>query len=123
MLPIYYKELEMENSIIDNFKRLKDEMEQKGYTKQQQLGVLIPMYENILDSMQDLLKSQKDDYDDLVAKFQFLRAIDRVDAKDKERYYQIERYKKNTIRFLFTKSKETADGLNEILQSCINEDK
>ena len=113
----------MENSIIDNFKRLKDEMEQKGYTKQQQLGVLIPMYENILDSMQDLLKSQKDDYDDLVAKFQFLRAIDRVDAKDKERYYQIERYKKNTIRFLFTKSKETADGLNEILQSCINEDK
>ena len=112
----------MANSIIENFQKLKDDLEQKEYTNQQQLSILIPLFENILNDMQDLLKSQRDEYDDFVAKVQFLKAVDRVDAKAKERYYEIERYKKNTIRFLFTKSKETADGLKEILQSCLNED-
>ena len=113
----------MENNIIDNFKRLKDEMEQKGYSKEYQLNILIPLFENILDSMQDLLKSEQDKYDDFVAKFQFLRAVNQVDADDKERFYEAERFTKNTLEFLAIKGKETADGLNEILQSCINEDK
>lgn len=113
----------MAKNIIQGFQKIKDDMEQKGYTKEQQLSILIPMYENILGSLLDMLKQEKDKYDDLVATFSFLRAVDRVDAKDKERYCEIERYMKNTIRFLFTKSKETADGLNEILQSCINEDR
>lgn len=112
----------MAKNIILNFKKLKDEMEQKGYSKEQQLSVLVPLYEDILGSLLDMLKSQRDEYDDFVAKVQFLKAVDRVDAEAKERYYQIERYKKNTIRFLFTKSKETADGLKEILEECTNED-
>lgn len=113
----------MEIKTIKSFQRLKDEMEQKGYSKEHQLSILVALYEDILGSLLDMLKSQRDEYDDFIATFQFLRAVDRVDAKDKERYYQIERYKRNTLKFLFTKSKETADGLNEILQSCINEDK
>jgi hypothetical protein len=112
----------MEKNIIQNFKKLKDEMEQKGYSKEYQLSVLVPLYEDILGRLLDMLKSQRDEYDDFVAKVQFLKAVDRVDAKDKERYCEIERYMKNTIRFLFTKSRETADGLKEILEECTNED-
>lgn len=112
----------MEIKTIKSFKRLKEDMEQKGYSKEQQLGVLVPLYEDILGSLLDMLKSQRDDYDDFVAKVQFLKAVDRVDAEAKERYYQIERYKKNTIRFLYNKSRETADGLKEILEECTNED-
>jgi hypothetical protein len=52
----------------------------------------------------------------------FLRAVDRVDAKDKERYCEIDRYMKNTLKYLGTKSRETADGLKEILEECTNED-
>lgn len=112
----------MAKNIIQGFQKVKNKMEEKGYTKEEQLSILVPLYEDILGSLLDMLKSQRDEYDDFVAKVQYLRAVSQVDAKDKERYYEIERYKKNTIRFLFTKSKETADGLNEILQSCLNED-
>jgi dTDP-glucose 4,6-dehydratase len=45
-----------------------------------------------------------------------------LDAKDKERYGEIQRYQRNTLNFLCNKSKETMDGLNEIIQGCINED-
>ncbi len=112
----------MENSIIENFKKLKEELENKGYTKEQQLKTLIPLFENILNSMQDLLKSEQDKYDDFVAKFQFLRAVNQVDADDKERFYEAERFTKNTLEFLAIKGKETADGLKEILEECTNED-
>ena len=57
----------MENNIIDKFKGLQEDLEQKGYTKQQQLSILIPLFENILDSMQDLLKSETDKYNDFFA--------------------------------------------------------
>ena len=112
----------MEIKTIKSFQRLKDEMEQKGYSKEYQLNILVPLYENILDSMQDLLKSEKDKYDDFVAKFQFLRAVNQVDADDKERFYEAERFTKNTLEFLAIKGKETADGLKEILEECTNED-
>jgi hypothetical protein len=112
----------MEIKTIKSFQRLKDEMEQKGYSKEQQLSVLVPLYEDILGSLLDMLKSEQDKYDDFVATFQFLRAVDRVDAKDKERYGEIQRYQRNTLNFLCNKSKETMDGLNEIIQGCINED-
>lgn len=112
----------MENNIIDNFKRLKDEMEQKGYSKEYQLNILVPLFENILNSMQDLLKSEQDKYDDFVAKFQFLRAVNQVDADDKDKFDKAERFTKNTLEFLAIKGKETADGLKEILEECTNED-
>ena len=112
----------MEIKTIKSFQRLKDEMEQKGYSKEQQLSILVPLYEDILGSLLDMLKSEKDKFDDFVATFQFLRAVDRVDAKDKERYCEIERYMKNTLKFLFNKSKETQNGLYEIIQGCMNED-
>ena len=88
----------MEIKTIKSFQRLKDEMEQKGYSKEQQLSILVPLYEDILGSLLDMLKSEKDKYDDFVATFQFLRAVDRVDAKDKERYCEIDRYMKNTLK-------------------------
>jgi hypothetical protein len=112
----------MEIKTIKSFQRLKDEMEQKGYSKEQQLSILVPLYEDILGSLLDMLKSEKDKYDDFVATFQFLRAVDRVVAKDKERYCEIDRYMKNTLKYLGTKSRETADGLKEILEECTNED-
>ena len=112
----------MAKNIIDKFKGLQEDMQQKGYTKEQQLSILVPLYEDILGSLLDMLKSEKDKYEDFVATFQFLRAADRVDAKDKERYCEIERYMKNTLKFLFNKSKETQNGLYEIIQGCMNED-
>ncbi len=112
----------MEIKTIKSFQRLKDEMEQKGYSKEQQLSILVPLYEDILNSMQDLLKSEKDKYNGFVAKFQFLRAVNQVDADDKERFYEAERFTKKTLEFLAIKGKETADGLKEILEECTNED-
>lgn len=111
----------MAKNIIQGFQKIKDDMEQKGYTKEQQLCVLIPLFEDITNSLLDLLKTEKDKYDDLVAKFQFLRALDGASAENKEKYYKVERYMRNTLIFLGTKSRETADGLNEIIQGCMKD--
>lgn len=97
-------------------------MEQKGYTNQQQLSILVPLYEDILGSLLDMLKSQRDEYDELIAKFQYLRAVSQVEKEVKEKYYKAERYKRNTLRFLGDRSRETADGLWEIIKGCMNED-
>ena len=105
----------MENSIIANFKRLKDELEQKGYAREQQLKTLIPLFEDILNSMQDLYQSEKEKYDDFVSKFELLRAGNKVDKEDKENYYKIERYKRNTLTFLSNQSLEVSKRLKAII--------
>lgn len=105
----------MENNIIENFKRLKDNMEQRGYGREQQLKTLIPMFEDILNSMQDLYQNEKEKYDDFVAKFELLRAVNKVDKQDKDDYYKIERYKRNTLDFLSKQSLEISKGLKAII--------
>ena len=100
---------------IESLRHLKQQMELKEFTKEQQIYLISEVVDKFVVKARETLQKESDELDELTAKFNLLLAVGLANDK-KEEFKKIETYKKNTISFFTRNSNFLVKKMSKFLQ-------
>lgn len=111
-----YIDYDGNDKTIESLRHLKQQMELKEFTKEQQIYLISELVDKFVVKALETLQKETDELDELTAMYNLLLAVGSITNDKKEEFKMIKSYKANTIRFFMRNSKDLVKKMSKFIE-------